>query len=68
METRKSPLPYLTTEEYNELIAEAALHLSKLGGFKVNNLADDWRQAELRILNLITDIGAQYDGNTKLER
>ena len=68
METRKSPVPYLTIEEYNQLIAEAALHLAKLDGFKVNNLADDWRQAELRILNLITNTGAQYDGNTKFNR
>ena len=68
METRNSPVPYLTTEEYNELIAEAALHLAKLDGFKVNNLADDWERAELRILNLITNVGAQYDGNTKIDR
>ena len=68
MERRKSPVPNLTAEEYNHLIAEAALHLSRLGGFQASNLADDWQKAELRVLNLITDIGAQYDGNTKLNR
>lgn len=68
MVRRKSPIPNLTTEEYNYLIAEAALQLSKLGGFKASNLVDDWHKAELRVLNLITDVGAQYDGNTKLNR
>ena len=67
MERRNSPVPNLTAEEYYQLIAEAALHLAKLRGFKAINLTADWRQAEMRILNVISSIGAQYDGNTKLQ-
>ena len=68
MERRNSPVPNLTTEEYYQLIADAAFHLAELRGFKDCSLREDWRQAELRILNVISNTGAQYVGNTKLHR
>lgn len=68
MERRKSPVPNLTTEEYYQLIADAAFHLAELRGFKDCSLIEDWWQAEQRILNVISNTGAQYDGNTKLQR
>jgi hypothetical protein len=68
MERRRSPVPNLTTEEYYQLIADAAFHLAELRGFRAGNFKADWRQAEQRILNVISNIGAQFDGNTKLHR
>lgn len=68
MERLNSPVPNLTTEEYYQLVADAAVHLAKLRGFKAVNLKADWQQAEQRILNLILNIGIQYFGNTKLHR
>ena len=68
MERRSSPVPNLTAEEYYQLIAEAAFHLAELRGFKDCSLIEDWRQAEQRILNVISNVGAQYAGNAKLHR
>ena len=50
------------------MIAEAAVHLAKLSGLKEGTLTDYWHQAELRILSVISNTDAQYDGNTKLHR
>ena len=68
VKTQNSPAPYLATEEYRQLIAEATYHLVELCGFKDGTFKEYWRLAELRILTVISDIGAQYDGNTKLQR
>lgn len=63
-----SPVPSLTTEEYRKLIAEATYDLAELCEFKSGNVRDYWRQAEQRVLTVISDINIQYDGNTKLLR
>ncbi len=68
MERLNSPVPYLTTEEYRKLIAEATHHLAELCEFKCGDVRDYWRQAEQRVLTVISDISIQYDGNTKLLR
>jgi hypothetical protein len=68
MERLNSPVPYLTTKEYRKLIAEATYHWAQLCGFQDGNVREYWRQAEQRVLTVISDIGAQYDGNTKLLR
>lgn len=68
MERLRSPVPYLTTKEYRQLISETTFHLAELCDFKNENVRDYWRQAEQRVLTVISDIYAQYDGNTKLLR
>ena len=68
MERLNSPVPFLSTEEYRTLIAEATYHLAQLCKFQDSNVREYWRQAEQRVLTVISDIGAQYDGNTKLLR
>lgn len=68
MNTRNSPVPYLTTEEYRQLIAEATYQLAGLCGFKDGNIREYWRQAEQRVLSVISDVAVQYDGNTKFRR
>ncbi len=68
MERSGSPVPFLTTEEYFQLVEEAAFHLACLRGFKNCTLTEDWCQAEQRVLNVISDIAVQYDGNTKYLR
>jgi hypothetical protein len=68
MERSGAPVPFLTTEEYFQLIEEAAFHLAYLRGFKNCALPEDWWQAEQRILNVISGVAVQYDGNTRLRR
>lgn len=65
---RNSPVPNLTNEEYNQLIAEAAIHLAELQGANGGTLTAYLWQVELRVLNVISNTGAQYDGNTILRR
>lgn len=68
MEISGTHAPFLTTDEYFQLIEEAAFHLAYLRGFKNCALTEDWHQAELRVLNVISDLGVQYDGNTRFRR
>ena len=68
MERSGAPVPFLTTEEYFQLIEEAAFHLACLRGFKNCTLTDDWCQAEQRVLSVISGLGVQFDGNTKFRR
>lgn len=68
MERLNSPVPNLTTEEYRQLISEVAFNLAELSEFRCGNARDYWRQAERRVLTVISDINIQYEGNTKLLR
>ena len=68
MERSRAPVPFLTTEEYFQLIEEAAFHLACLRGFTNCIMTEDWCLAEQRILNVISDVAAQYDGNTRFRR
>jgi hypothetical protein len=61
-------VPFLTTEEYFQLIEEAAYHMACLRGFENCIQAEDWFQAEQRVLNVISDVAVQYTGNTRLRR
>ena len=65
MERSGTPAPFLTIEEYFQLIEEAALHLARLRGLKNYTLTEDWCQAEQRVLSVISDLGVQFDGNTR---
>lgn len=68
MERSGAPVPFLTAEEYFQLIEEAAFHLAYLRGFKNCTLTEDWHQAEQRVLNVISNVAVQYDGNTRFRR
>ena len=68
MERSGAPVPFLTTEEYFQLIEDAAFHMACLRGFKNCTLIEDWCQAEQRVLNVISDLGVQFEGNTKVRR
>lgn len=68
MERSGVPVPFLTIEEYFQLIEEAAFHLACLRGLKNYILTEDWQQAEQRVLNVISDLAVQYEGNTRFRR
>lgn len=68
MEISEAPVPFLTTEEYFRLIEEAAFYMAYLRGFKNCILTEDWRRAEQRVITVISDLGVQFDGNTKIRR
>jgi hypothetical protein len=58
---------FLTTEEYFQLLEEAAFTWCVWVG-KNCTLTDDWCQAEQRVLNMISDLGVQPDGSTRFQR
>lgn len=68
MERNGVSVPFLTTEEYFQLIEDAALHLASLRGFGNCALKEDWCLAEHRILSVISGLGVQFDGNTRFRR
>ena len=68
MERSGAHVPFLTTEEYFQLIEDAAFYMACLRGFKNCTLKEDWCQAEQRVLNVISDLGVQFEGNTRLRR
>ena len=68
MEIYSTHVPFLTTDEYFQLIEETSFHLADLRGFKNCALTEDWHQAKLRVLNVISDLGVQFDENTRFRR